>query len=60
MPDATIVGAIERLPLYAGADLWFRYGDRTVPVTGIPADEVPARLGFVRRPVQPAGGEECR
>lgn len=47
--------------LQAGQDPGLQLGlDRMrVPVRPIRAADVPARFGFVRRPVQPAGQEEC-
>jgi hypothetical protein len=59
LPEETIAGAIERLQAGAGASLCFRYRGNTAPVSAVHAGDVPARFGFVQRPVQPAGQEEC-
>ena len=57
--EETVAGAIERLQNGATAKLYFRYRETTVPVSAIAASDVPAEFGFVQRPVQPAGQEEC-
>jgi hypothetical protein len=59
LAEDTIAGAIERLQAGADAGLYFRYRENTAPVSAIAAGDVPAKLGFVQRPVQPAGQEEC-
>lgn len=57
--EEIIENAIERLQAGGAAKLCFRYRENTVPVAAIPASDVPAKFGFIRRPVQPAGKEEC-
>jgi hypothetical protein len=59
LTEENIGAAIEQLQSGIVADLAFCYGGNTVPVAPIAAAEVPARFGFVQRPVQPAGREEC-
>ncbi|MEO7728476.1 MAG: DUF2946 family protein [Burkholderiales bacterium] len=59
LTEEAIAAAIERLQTGAAADLAFRYGGTAVPVAPIAAAEVPARFGFMPRPMQPAGQEEC-
>ncbi len=59
LADEAIGAAIEQLQSGIIADLAFCYGGNTVPVAPIAAAAVPARFGFVQRPVQPAGQEEC-
>lgn len=57
--EEAVAGAIERLQAGTGASLCFHYRGITAPVSAIRAGDVPARFGFVQRPVQPAGEEEC-
>ncbi len=59
LTEDAIAGAIERLQAGVAAELCFRYHDNTVAVSPVAAGEVPAKFGFVQRPVQPAGQEEC-
>jgi hypothetical protein len=59
LAEADIGAALEQLQGGTVADLAFCYGRNTVPVAPIAAAEVPAKFGFVQRPVQPAGQEEC-
>ncbi len=59
LSEEAIAGAIERLQAGADASLCFHYRENTAPVSAISASNVPARFGFVQRPVQPAGQEEC-
>ena len=58
MEDA-IAAAIGRLQEGGTARLHFRYREHTVPVLAIASGDVPVKFGFVQRPVQPAGQEEC-
>jgi hypothetical protein len=39
--------------------LGITFGGRLIPVQAIRAEDVPARFGFVRKPVPPPGVEEC-
>jgi len=59
LTEDAIAAAVERLQDGGTARLRFRYREDTVPVLAIATSEVPARFGFVQRPVQPAGQEEC-
>ena len=59
LTEERIAAAIECLQAGARANLGFRYQGNTVPVASISAAAVPARFGYVQRPVQPAGEEEC-
>jgi hypothetical protein len=59
LTEDTIAGAIDRLQAGVAADLCFRYGGNTVAVSPVAAGEVPAKFGFVQRPAQSAGQEEC-
>ncbi|MBX9904943.1 MAG: DUF2946 family protein [Burkholderiales bacterium] len=57
--EAALAAALE--PLQAGRDagLLLDTGAARIAVHPVRAAEVPARFGFVARPVQPAGQEEC-
>ena len=59
LPEDAVGAAIESLHAESGADLHFRYRQYIVPLRAILAADVPVRFGFVQRPVQPAGQEEC-
>jgi hypothetical protein len=59
LSEENIAAAIEQVQGGSRADLAFSYGGITVPVAPIAAAAVPARFGYVQRPVQPAGEEEC-
>jgi hypothetical protein len=57
--EEAVAAAIEQLQSGATVDLAIAYGGNAVPVAPIKAADVPARFGYVKRPVQPAGEEEC-
>ena len=59
LTEDAIAAAIERMQDGGTARLRFRYREDTVPVLAITARDVPVKFGFVQRPVQPAGQEEC-
>lgn len=59
LSEEQIAAAIEKLQAGVAADLEFSYHGGQLPVSPIAAADVPARFGFVARPVQPAGEEEC-
>ena len=59
IPEERIGAAIEQLQGGASAELAFRYRGYSVPVLPVAAADVPAKFGFVQRPAQPAGKEEC-
>ena len=59
LSEETIASSIERLQTGAPVKLCFRYRENAVPVSAIAASDVPARFGFVPRPMQPAGQEAC-
>ena len=59
LTEENIGAAIERLQSGAIADLAFSYRGSIVAVAPIAAAEVPTRCGYVQRPLQPAGQEEC-
>jgi hypothetical protein len=58
LTEDAIAAALERVQAGAVAGVRFRYREDTVPVLAIAASDVPARFGFVPRPVQPAGQEQ--
>ena len=59
LTEDAIATAIERLQDGGTTRLRFRHRGDMVPVLAIATSDVPARFGFVQRPVQPAGQEEC-
>ena len=59
LTEERIGAAIEQLQAGAAPELGFCYRGNSVPVSPIVAAAVPAQFGFVQRPVQPAGEEEC-
>ncbi|MBI3057521.1 MAG: DUF2946 family protein [Betaproteobacteria bacterium] len=59
LTEDAIAAAIENLQDGGTARLRFRYREDTVPVLAIATSDVPVKFGFVQRPVQPAGQEEC-
>jgi hypothetical protein len=59
LTEESFAAAIEQVQTGTVADLAFSFRGNTVPVAPITAIEVPGRFGFVQRPVQPAGEEEC-
>lgn len=59
LPEEAIAEAIEVLQNGGAAKLRFRYHESAVSVSAVAAGDVPAKFGFVQRPVQPADQEEC-
>ena len=59
LTEDALAAAIERLQDGGTASLRLHHRADTVPVLAIAARDVPARFGFVQRPAQPAGQEEC-
>ncbi len=59
LSDETIGASIEQLQNGLTTDLIFKFRGNSMPVASITAANVPSRFGFVRRPVQPTGQEEC-
>ena len=57
--EENIGATIEQLQSGVVAKLAFSYRGNTAPVAPIASRDVPARFGYVQRPVQPAGEEEC-
>jgi len=58
LAEETIAEMIDRLQAGGHAGLYFCYRGHTVPVKAVASADVPAKFGFVPRPVQPAGEEE--
>ncbi|MBI2295449.1 MAG: DUF2946 family protein [Betaproteobacteria bacterium] len=50
---------MERVRRGRAVPLWLRFGDASVKIEPIRSESLPQRFGFVSRPVQPAGREEC-
>ena len=59
LTEDAITARIERLQAGGTVELCFRYRENTVPVSPIKGGRVAVKFGFMQRPVQPAGQEEC-
>jgi len=59
MADDVITATLERLQTGCNASLSFRYRDNAVPLKPIKARRVALKFGFVARPAQRPGEEEC-
>ena len=59
LTEEAVAEAIERRPSGDICGLHIRHRDQTVPVRAITADCVASQFGFVQRPQQPVGAEEC-
>jgi DUF2946 family protein len=59
LTEDSVAEAIERLQSGGVAGLHFRYRDQTCPVLAVTSRDVAAQFGFVQRPQQPVGEEEC-
>lgn len=57
--EAALAATLDVLQAGRPAALALDAGTARIPVQPVRADEVPAQFGFVARPVQPAGEEEC-
>lgn len=58
--DENVLSAVmEDLQQQRAALIWLKFGDANVRIAPIRAGDVPERFGFVARPMQPAGQEEC-
>jgi|688.fasta_scaffold666161_1 hypothetical protein len=59
-PDnAALATALDVLQAGNDPDLHLQTGNAKIPVQPLKSVDVPARFGFIARPVQPAGEEEC-
>jgi hypothetical protein len=59
LTEDAVAEAIERLQSGGVDDLHFRYRDQTLPVLPIAAHDISGQFGFVQRPEQPVGKEQC-
>ena len=59
LTEDAMITMIERLQAGNSAGLHFRYRENAVPVAPIKARRVALQFGFVQRPAQPSGEEEC-
>lgn len=59
LTEDALVTAVERLQAGDNTSLYFRYRESSVPVSPIKARRVAPKFGFVPRPAQRAGEEEC-
>jgi hypothetical protein len=57
--EEDIGAALEQLQAGIRANLAFSCGGDVVAVLPVTSADVPAKFGYVQRPVQPAGEEEC-
>lgn len=57
--EAALAATLDALQAGTPVALELELGHTRIPVGPIRADTVPERFGFVARPVQPAGEEEC-
>jgi len=60
LDDNVLIGVLELLQQQLPAPLWLEFHDDSIKIEPIRSTDVPPRLGFVARPLQPAGQEECR
>ena len=59
LAEGALEGLMERVQQGRPAPLWIGFGDAGVRIAPIRSATVPQRFGFVSRPIQPAGREEC-
>jgi len=59
MADDVITATLERLQTGGDASLYFRYRENAVPLKPIKARRVALKFGFVARPAQSPGEDEC-
>lgn len=59
LSDSVLAEILERLQQQRPAPLWLKFHDSHVRIEAILSAAVPGRFGFVARPVQSAGQEEC-
>jgi hypothetical protein len=57
--ETALAVALDILQAGSHPGLYLDTGNGNVPLQPVRAAEVPSRFGFVARPVQPAGEEEC-
>ena len=59
LDEDVLAEVMERLQQQRAAPLWLRFRQDNVKVEPILSGNVPKRFGFLSRPVQPGGQEEC-
>lgn len=59
LAESVLDELMERVQRGRAVPLWLRFGDASVKIEPIRSESLPQRFGFVSRPVQPAGQEEC-
>ena len=59
LDEDVLVEVMALLQQQRAAPLWLRFHEDNVKVEPILSSDVPQRFGFLSRPVQPAGQEEC-
>ncbi|MDP2239999.1 MAG: DUF2946 family protein [Burkholderiales bacterium] len=59
LPEDVLAGILDRLQQKRPAPLWLKFHDAHVRIEAILSAAVPGRFGFVVRPQQPAGQEQC-
>ncbi|OGA52299.1 MAG: hypothetical protein A3F74_12970 [Betaproteobacteria bacterium RIFCSPLOWO2_12_FULL_62_58] len=59
LDEDVLVEVMALLQQQRAAPLWLRFHEDNVKVEPILSSDVPRRFGFLSRPVQPAGQEEC-
>lgn len=58
--DENVLAAVmEELQQQRAAPLWLKFREMNIKIEPVRSGDVPERFGFVARPVQPAGQEEC-
>jgi hypothetical protein len=59
LTEDAVAEATEQLQSGGVAGLYLRYRDQILPVLAVTARNVASQFGFVQRPQQPVGAEEC-
>ena len=59
LTEDAVAEATERLQSGGVDGLYLRYRDQILPVLAVTAHNVASQFGFVQRPQQPVGAEEC-
>jgi len=57
--DNVLIEVMELLQQQLPAPLWLKFHDDSIKIKPIRSEDAPRRFGFVARPLQPAGQEEC-
>ena len=59
LDENMLAALMEELQQQQSAPLWLKFSDANIRIQPVRCGGVPERFGFVARPVQPAGQEEC-